>query len=407
MPHKILTVLLIEDRPDHAALVQRWLTSNVEKEEFVLNWADSLEAGLRRLAHGGVNVVLLDLGLNDSGGSRTFEAVRTHPANVPIIVLSGSDNERLALQMIQHGAQDYIVKSTCTDELLKRALRYAVSRHHSQAEDDTPAAIPGRKRVVGVLGSCGGAGATTVASVVAADLAHMTGLSVLAADLDLHQGAMSFAFGAPVHRSLLDAAQNVERLDRELWDLIVAHRPGELDVLISPALMGAAEPAMPAVAQVFQRGKDFYDWMVLDLGTLNPCTVQAVQWCTDVLLVASLSIPSLHQTKRTLDVLDGLGVAPDQIRLIVNHRGEKCDLSKESLRNMLGVEVFATLPPAHEDLYQAYLQKRLAAVSSNFRQELTIVARRLAGQAEDKPQSAAPSTIAFVANRFRSNREIA
>src|SRR5690349_20911677 len=110
MDRKTLNVLLIEDSPDYAGLVQHWLSSTGEDVAFVLNWTDTLAAGLDRLARGGVDVVLLDLGLPDSYGVETLLAMRAHAPAMPVIILSAADSESLALQMIQEGAEDYLVK---------------------------------------------------------------------------------------------------------------------------------------------------------------------------------------------------------------------------------------------------------------------------------------------------------
>jgi DNA-binding response OmpR family regulator len=106
-----LTVLLIEDDPDYASLVQHWLSAPSDGINFVLNWTDSLEAGKARLERGGVDAVLLDLGLPDSTGMATFLGVRQTNPGVPVIILSAGDDESLALEAIQQGAQDYLVKN--------------------------------------------------------------------------------------------------------------------------------------------------------------------------------------------------------------------------------------------------------------------------------------------------------
>lgn len=405
MQDKVLTVLLIEDSPDYAALVQRWLALEPEKGAFLLNWTDSMEAGQRRLAQGGVDVILLDLSLPDSDGLQTFTAVRAHSSTVPIIVLSGADGELLALQMIQQGAQDYLVKSTCTAELLTRALRYAVIRHQSQpAVNGLPEGD--QRRVISVLGSAGGVGSTTVACVLAADLRHLTDQSVLLADLGLNDGMVSVISGVSSKYSLLDAMGNLDRLDREFWYGLVAHRAGDLDILPSPVLMGESDPNPEVIQQVFRRVRRYYDWMVLDLGCLDRLAASVVAWSTDVLLVTALSIPSLHQCKRTLDALQKIGVKSKQVRLVVNQRGEKCDLSQNELQNMFGAEVFATLPPSHEDLHSAFMHKRLPAISSGFRKELISAARKMAGKPDEKHKGML-RPLASIADRFRRNRDAA
>ena len=131
MTTQALTILLIEDTAEFAELVHQWLAPKGDIA-FVLNWADSLMQGLNSLAKGHVDVILLDLGLPDSNGYETFTTVRNYSPTTPVIVLSGGDSESLALRMVQEGAQDYIIKSACTSEMLSKALRYAAARQVGQ-----------------------------------------------------------------------------------------------------------------------------------------------------------------------------------------------------------------------------------------------------------------------------------
>jgi phosphoserine phosphatase RsbU/P len=120
-------ILLIEDNEVFAGLMHDLLASTKEKA-FVLEWAPRLDAGLERLAAGGIDVVLLDLSLPDSEGLATFLQVHAHARHLPIVVLTGSDDETLAVQTLREGAQDYIVKTEMGIRSLSRAVRYAIER---------------------------------------------------------------------------------------------------------------------------------------------------------------------------------------------------------------------------------------------------------------------------------------
>ena len=108
MEENTLTVLLIEDSAQYAQLVQHWLAHVSGGAGFVLNWTDSLADGMTRLERGGVDVILLDLGLPDCSGMETFTQTRARAPKTPIVILSSADSESLALQMIQEGAEDYL-----------------------------------------------------------------------------------------------------------------------------------------------------------------------------------------------------------------------------------------------------------------------------------------------------------
>lgn len=120
-------VLLVEDNPLDARLIEEQLTEH-ESEEFQLAWARSLAEARQELQAGGVDVVLLDLTLPDSWGLETFVQIHTQAPLVPVVVLSGMTNEKVALQALQGGAQDYLVKGQAEAGILKRAMRYAIER---------------------------------------------------------------------------------------------------------------------------------------------------------------------------------------------------------------------------------------------------------------------------------------
>jgi CheY-like chemotaxis protein len=120
------TVLLIEDGPDDAVLLARDL-GRVAGGAFRLESAETLSKGLERLGHGGVDAVLLDLSLPDSLGLSTLTRTRERHADVPIIVMTGLDEESLARAAVEKGAQEYLVKGRVTPEALTRALLRAVA----------------------------------------------------------------------------------------------------------------------------------------------------------------------------------------------------------------------------------------------------------------------------------------
>jgi len=128
-----IQVLLIEDNPADARLVQEALAERGEGA-FRLAWADDLAGGLDRLADTPPDVVLLDLSLPGSRGLDTLAKVLQKNAGVPVLVMTGLDDESLAVEAVRRGAQDYLVKGQTGGALLGRAIRYAIQRKVSQAQ---------------------------------------------------------------------------------------------------------------------------------------------------------------------------------------------------------------------------------------------------------------------------------
>lgn len=119
-------VLLIEDNPGDADLVRLRLVEG--QSPVKVNCVNRLADGLASLTKETPSLVLLDLNLPDSHGAETFRRLMEHAPNVPVVVLSGQDDEALAMKAVHHGVQDYLVKSNISSKNLERAMRYAVER---------------------------------------------------------------------------------------------------------------------------------------------------------------------------------------------------------------------------------------------------------------------------------------
>src|SRR5207247_5097613 len=132
-PNWMHNVLLIEDNPGDARLIREMIAEDPDVA-FNLSTADRLAQGLERLAAGETGLVLLDLSLPDSLGLETFAKVYAHPPAVPIIVLTGNDDQNLALSAVKSGAQDYLIKGRLDRELLLRSMQYSIERKRYQVQ---------------------------------------------------------------------------------------------------------------------------------------------------------------------------------------------------------------------------------------------------------------------------------
>jgi PAS domain S-box-containing protein len=133
MDTEVIKVLLIEDNPGDARLIQEMLLEQ-GSTPFELEWLDSLAEGMQRLADGETGLVLLDLGLPDSQGLETLNEIQTQAPHLPVLVMTGLADEAVGIEAIAGGAQDYLIKGQVDGKLLIRAMRYAVERKRMQEE---------------------------------------------------------------------------------------------------------------------------------------------------------------------------------------------------------------------------------------------------------------------------------
>jgi CheY-like chemotaxis protein len=128
MKDSTVRVLLIEDNPTDALLLQQ-TCAGLPLTPCVFTHVERLSEGVKCLNRACFDVVLLDLGLPDSQGLQTLAEIQAQAPAIPVVVLTGLDDEALAAQAVRQGAQDYLPKALLEGHILTRALRYAIERH--------------------------------------------------------------------------------------------------------------------------------------------------------------------------------------------------------------------------------------------------------------------------------------
>ena len=144
-PEDALHILLIEDNPGDARLIQEMLRGTEELAQRIsptetasqtpeISRKTRLEEGLETIESASTDIVLLDLNLPDSEGLDTLETVHEEAGETPIVVLTGVRDQQVGVEAIQRGAQDFLVKDEVTSELLVRTIHHAIERARQQRE---------------------------------------------------------------------------------------------------------------------------------------------------------------------------------------------------------------------------------------------------------------------------------
>jgi PAS domain S-box-containing protein len=124
-------ILFIEDNPADVRFIKEML-KEVRDNIFEIESVEYFSAGLKRLSEGGIDIVLLDLGLPDSQGFDTFHKLSTQFPELPVIVVTGLDDEATGIRAVKEGAQDYLIKWEMKEHLLTSDIRYAIERKHTE-----------------------------------------------------------------------------------------------------------------------------------------------------------------------------------------------------------------------------------------------------------------------------------
>src|SRR5689334_17749990 len=322
------------------------------------------------------DVVLIDI----SGWREPLEglvaSIKNAAGDPMIIALNTSAQADAILSSLRAGINEYLFPPL--QETLKKALE-------RRSMERSRARVKGGGKALGFVSAKGGCGATTLVCHVAAELGRMS-QKVLLADLDLDAGMVGFITKTKSVYSVLDAVNNLHRLDIHYWKALVSNGIPGVEIISSPlALASKQQPKDDQVRHVLAFAKPHYDWTLVDLGrSLSRMAMAALDEVDEACLVTTLEVPALHQSKQIIQTLMDSGFGKNRIRLILNRAPKRLEITPSELEKMLGVPIFAMIPNDYPELYEAYAEGRMLNRSSTLGKEISKLANKLAGIEEEK-----------------------
>ena len=376
-----IKALLIEDNDGDVRLMKEVL-ADTAGTLVELSQVYRLGDALSRLAKETFDVVLLDLSLPDSQGLHTFDQAHQAAGRAPILVLTGLDDQALAISALQRGAQDYLVKGQFDGNRLMQTIRFAVARNEAQPQN--PAATR-TGAVYGFLAAKGGCGATTLACHLAAALPLLAGKTTLLADFDLVSGAVEFLTKAKCKYTVLDAADsNIDQLDKDLWAKLVFKGEPHLDILTAPApLVSKRTPKPDRLGRVLRFARGHYDWSIVDLGSgLTDASLALLYDIDHTFIITTPDVLALSRTTRLIEALMAKAYPLERLRLVVNRMPERSQLSLKQIEDVLHIPAYAVFADCPGDLEDAYTMGALVPRNSVLGEQFHRFANQVAGVAE-------------------------
>jgi pilus assembly protein CpaE len=284
------------------------------------------------------DVYIIDIRSDASSGMATIERLRAAHSGVAIFVVASSAEPDLILQAMRAGANEFFPwtgdgVARSTEESFQGAVRKTAARR------DAITAGARQPCVTHVfLGAKGGAGTTTVAVNCAVELARVTKKPTAIVDLKPCLGEVALFLGVRPRFTVLDAIENLHRLDREfLRELMARHKSG-LDILAGSEQFDRpnAQDAVGVEELLRVLGK-LYDYIVIDAGNLiNACAVAALYAADTVFLVANPDVPSIRNAQRLVDRVRQLGAGSERIRVLLNRTTDQHLIAPKQIETALG-----------------------------------------------------------------------
>jgi len=295
-----------------------------------------------------------------------------------VIALHNTAEPELILSALRAGAHEFLHPP------LKANLQQALERK-SLERNKTRERLKQKGKVVGFLSAKGGCGATTIACHTAAQLGRQD-KRVLLADLDLDAGMIRFLMKSKSPYSVLDALNNLHRLDASYWNALISNGLPGLEIIAAPqALASKQQPNQEQMQNMLTFCRGQYDFTIVDLGrSLNLTAMNSLEEIDETYLVTTLDVPALHQSKQIIQTLSGVGYGRERLRLVLNRMPQRLDVTPDELEKMMSLPVFATLPNDYPSLYESYSEGSLLPPNSRLGKELNRMAMKAGGIEEEK-----------------------
>lgn len=326
------------------------------------------------------DVVLIDISNWTQPLEGLVTSIRNATGDPMIIAVNLAADADTILVALRAGVNEYLYPPL--QEPLKKALEKRAMERGRRREG-----AKGNGKAFGFFSAKGGCGATTIACHVAAELGRLQ-QKVLLADFDLDAGMVAFITKTKAVYSILDAVNNLHRLDISYWKALVSNGIPGVEIVSSPmALASKTQPKDEQIRQVLAFAKPHYDWTVVDLGrSLSRIGMSALEEVDEACLVTTLEVPALHQSKQIIQTLLDSGFGKQRIRLILNRSPKRLDITIGELEKMLGISIFAMVPNDYPELYETYAEGRMLNHSCELGKQMTKLAQKLSGLEEEKPQ---------------------
>jgi pilus assembly protein CpaE len=324
------------------------------------------------------DVVLVDISNWKEPLEHMVASIRHAIGDPMIIALNTTAQADIILSSLRAGINEYLYPPL-QDSLRKTLEKRSVER--SRKRDGQK----GAGKSFAFLSAKGGCGATTITCHVAAELGRQN-QKVLLMDLDLDTGMIGFITKTKAVYSILDAVNNLHRLDISYWKALVSNGIPGVEIVASPlALASKQQLKDDQVRHVLAFARPQYDWTLVDLGrSLSRMSMAALEEIDEVCLVTTLEVPALHQSKQIVQTLLDSGYGKNRIRLILNRSPKRLDITPAELEKMLGVPIFGMVPNDYPELYETYAEGRMLSRSSDLGRQLAKLASKLSGIEEEK-----------------------
>ena len=336
------------------------------------------------------DVVVVDIRSDASSGMAAIERLRSASATMAIFAIAAAAEPDLILQAMRAGANEFFpwnvgdgsAAGQATEESFHAAVRRSAARKEVATAGSKAPCV-----TYAFLGAKGGAGTTTVAVNCGVELARVTKRQTIVVDLKSCLGEVALFLGVRPRFTVLDAIENLHRLDKNfLQELIAKHKSG-LDILAGSEQFDRpnAQDA-PALEELIRILTKAYDYLIIDAGNVvNACAAAALYAADNIFLVTNPDVPSIRNAQRLVDRVRQIGAGSERVKVLLNRASDQNIIAPKQIETALGYGIHHTFSSDYRSVSTALNSGVPLTVANNteIAAQFTNFTRNLIGMPEE------------------------
>jgi len=352
-PSGKIRVLIVDDIPETRENVKKLLyfENNIEIVGTAANGREGVELALKLQP----DVVLMDINMPEMDGIAASEAISAQAPHVQVVMMSVQGEADYLRRSMLAGAREFLIKPFSGEELvtsIHRVHQFAATRRvvappPPTATPVTPPPPPPRVgKIIAVMGSKGGCGASTIAVNLAVALREESKARVALVDANLEFGDVGVLLNLPTSRTIAELVSGDTTIDEEVLDGTMAAHSSAIKVLLAPPRPELAELVKAEhLKRILELLDKSYDFIVIDLWkSFQETTVFFLDHADIIVLIATADIPSIKNAKLFFELTDQLGYPADKTLLVLNKEDGRSGISAKDIEASIKHPITLTLP---------------------------------------------------------------
>src|SRR5436853_958250 len=356
-----IKVLIVDDIASTLDNLQKLLS--FEPDIQVVGTAMNGKQGIEQAQKLAPDLVLMDVNMPIMDGIQATETLAQEVPGSPVIIMSVQGERDYLRRAMQSGAREFLIKACSGDRMIASIRRvYQLEQKKESFLQKTSGQAAGPVAAAPTDGESvrrgehgqvyffysgkGGVGKSLIAANLAVSMANETKAKVALVDLDLQFGDIGVLLNLDHSQGITDLIENIDHMDQEFIREIMVDGPFGIKVLLTPISPELADlVTVDHVRRIFGELRKMFDYIIVDssahLGEIN---LEVLDHADKVVVVTSLSIPAIKNTKLALKIFDSLSISPDRVVLLLNKYDAHSEFNKESVEANLRFPIAGQIP---------------------------------------------------------------